>query len=135
MIFLWNAFLEFEIYRFYTYKGHSNYISIFIWCRHMEVYIICLSMMLIIFGFSFPKLDLMMESFMLSSSCKFFSSCCNFSSSELSSSNPHSQQQYSVYPVLKLNVNTISVPSFLRVVKIYKIGIFPPMQLSYSPFR
>ena len=81
--------------------------------------------MLIIFGLSFTKLDLMLESSTLSSSCEFFSSCCNFSLLELSSSNPHSQQQYSVNPVLKMNVNTIYVPSLLRLVKICKIGIFP----------
>ena len=112
-------------YRFYICKGHYNHISIFIWCTHLEVYIICLSLMLIIFGFSFPKLDLMLESSVLSSSCESFSSCCNFSSIELSSSNPHSQQQYSVNPVLKMNVDTIYVPSLLRLVKICKIGIFP----------
>ena len=71
------------------------------------------------FGLFFPINRLKMEF------CdKFFSSCCNFSSSELSFSNPHSQQQYSVYPVLKLNVNTISVPSFLRV-KSTRLVYFP----------
>ena len=108
--------VKFQIYRFCIYKGQSNHVSIFIWCTHVDVYIICLSLMLIIFGFSFPKLDLMLESSILSSSCESFSSYCNFSSIELSSSNPHSQQQYSVNPVLMIDVNTIYLPSLLRVV-------------------
>ena len=70
----------------------------------------------------------MLKSSILSSSCEFFSSYCNFSSIELSSSNPHSQQQYSVDPVLIIDVNTIYLPSLLRVV-LYN-GIFPPFNWS-----